>query len=104
MTTSSPHPSNTRYLRVVRRPERRFLFAVGGFTWEVSSGAGESVVVDTAGLRAALGIAPDGPRNDEQHCRSRAIELFDAGDREHWVQYPFGGTATTDEVLGDPGR
>ncbi|PZE67044.1 hypothetical protein [Curtobacterium sp. MCBD17_021] len=76
----------------------------GVATWEVSSGAGASAVVETAGLRDALGIAPGGARNDEQHCRSRAIELFESGDREHWVQYPFGGIATTDQVLGGHAR
>lgn len=95
-----PGPLGTRYFRVAGRPERRFLFTAGVTTWEVSSGAGTSFVVDTAGLRDALGIAPGGSRNDEQHCRSRAVELFESGDREHWVQYPFGGTATDEEVLG----
>jgi hypothetical protein len=101
-SSRAPEPGSpeTRYFRVAERPKRRFLLTAGVTTWEVSSGVGTTSVVDTAGLRDALGIAAGGSRNDEQHCRSRAIELFESGDREHWVQYPFGGTATNEEVLG----
>jgi hypothetical protein len=88
-----------RFFRMTARPRGWFVFRWGHVQFDVLSAAGAvERVVGFRALRDRLGVKRGG-RRDFQECMSTCCRLFRDHDVESWVNWPYGGVSSSDEVL-----